>query len=205
MFKKSVDHDLYVDKLTEINFLQFLDKGNEDDLYDKLMKAEKDNDEEGSDIDEEIVDFEFTYNNTNREQSKFYQAVIVEYNKSIIHSKNNTTDDTNHLYLPAFITYLLNELLPYFPLWLGLLIKRFGIRRNSNAAVESWNKIIKRFVFDSKMRQLIPRAINTLQDNASNRLLQRKYNRPTSRQKRNEELRLLKLNGEKNCTQVVRP
>ena len=82
------------------------------------------------------------FNNTQREQSKYYQVFFSLY-KEVIHI-NNLYED-NALYKPEFITYLLNELLPYYPLWSGLLIKDFGIRRNCNAAVESWNKIIKHF------------------------------------------------------------
>ena len=75
--------------------------------------------------------------------------------------------------------------LPYYPLWSGIVIKKFGIRRNSNACVESWNKIIKQFVFDGKMRQLIPRAITTLKENICQRLLQREYDCRTTRQQNN--------------------
>ena len=88
--------------------------------------------------------------------------------------------------------HLLDELLPYYPLWSGIVIKKFGIRRNSNACVESWNKIIKQFVFDGKMEQLIPRAITTLKENICQRLLQREYDCRTTRQQNNNLIKKIR-------------
>ncbi|XP_025994314.1 sentrin-specific protease 3-like [Solenopsis invicta] len=96
----------------------------------------------------------------------------------------------NHLFVPQFMTYLIDELLPYYPLWSAILIKEFDIRRHLNAAVENWHKIIKHYLFDGKMRQLIPRAINTLAKNVHNRLLQRKYGTRTTRQMKNSEFNI---------------
>ena len=119
----------------------------------------------------------------------FYQTFFKKRNE-ILQGKN-TDNQSNKFYLSSFVNYVQNEFLPYYPLWSGILIERFDIRRYSNATVESWNKIIKCFVFDGIMRQIIPRAISTLLENIVNRIIKRNYDWRTSRQRRNNLLKKL--------------
>ncbi|KAJ8671772.1 hypothetical protein QAD02_003031 [Eretmocerus hayati] len=152
------------------------------------------------DAEEEILDYQF--NNTKREQSKFYQEFFRVHVQA---TKGVKFNGSNPLYKPKFIEYLLNELLPYYPLWSGVMIKQFNLRRNSNAGSESWNKFIKHYLFDGEMRQKIPRAINKLESNVNNRLVQRKFDCRTSKQqensrKRKSEMSMGNLESEESLT-----
>lgn len=155
--KKSDDHEEYLAKLKEVEPLQYLDLSkNVDNEEEKKEQEKTENGEEIEEIDEDIVDFEFDFNNTKREQSKFYQEFFHVHKDAMKSAEKNKGNEKNPYYVPAFITYFLYELLPYYSTWSGIQIMRFGLRRNSNATAESWNKIIKRFVFLGKMRPLIP-------------------------------------------------
>ena len=173
---KTCQYDIYLQKLKDIKPLDLQKTSMSENAKNSLLDKEEKN--------EEIVDFQFSFANTKREQSEFYQEFYEIFVDVTENSK--VTNEVNALKAPAFIKYLLNELLPYFPLWSAIVIKEFGIRRNSNACVESWNKIIKHFIFDGKMRQLIPRAISTLETNIRNRLRLREYDRRSTRQQENQ-------------------
>ena len=77
----------------------------------------------------------------------------------------------------------------YYPLWSGILIQNLDVRRLSNADVESWNNIMKNFVFDHEMRNYIYRGIRILAENIRRRLLTRKYSTLSSRQLANQRKR----------------
>lgn len=151
------------------------------DFETNIIIKPSENDEECDSFENEVIDF--TFAKTQRDRSPFYQS----FYKIKVDTENETKnfDGTNDLYLPNFINYLLNELLPYYSLWTGCMIKRFNLRRNSNACVESWNNIIKNLLFQSEMRQLIPRAIPTLEENISERILLRQSDLRTSKQQSN--------------------
>lgn len=177
--KNDEEHNTYVKKLKDV---EAFDKD-----FNILLKNSNDtaieNQDEAEDLDIECEDLKYTFKDTQRETSKFYQTFFKikdEFEKSerIVSSKNN-------LYNPRFITYLIDELLPYYPIWSGSIIKKFNLRRHSNACVESWNKYIKHFLFNGKMRQLIPRAIMVLKDNVIRRIRRKKFNLQTSRQNNN--------------------
>lgn len=162
--KKCDNHDLYVEQFMDPKSL---------DLVSSVDTVT---------ITGELEDPPF-FPKTQREQSKFYSFCAAEYEK--ISSVPADTNLHNPLYVARFVRYIVDELLPYYPLWSGVAIKEFGIRRHSNAAVENWNKIIKAYLFDGEMRQLIPRAIRTLVENVKNRLVQRTFGCETTRQRRN--------------------
>lgn len=176
--KNNEEHKIYVDKLKDV------------EAYDKdfeiLIKENKDkiNEDECEDLDAECEDFDYIFKDTQRETSKFYQTFFKI--KDELEKSERITSEKNELYNPRFIAYLLDELLPYYPLWSGSIIKKFNLRRNSNACVESWNKFIKHFLFNGKMRQLIPRAIMILKGNVETQIRRRKYDLQTTRQKKTQ-------------------
>ena len=172
---KAIEYDILLDKLTKIKPLDIED----------ISQLYKDSDDD-DDFDKEVIDFEFCYSNSKREQLKFYR-ILFRKQEEIMNCR--FTELKNDYYTPSFISYLLDELLPYYVLWSAIKLKTVGLRRNSNSCVESWNKIIKQFVFDGKMRQVIPRAIDTLQQNITNRLIQREYDCRISRQNENKMLK----------------
>lgn len=163
--KKCVNYETFLQELADIATLEYSLANN------KTVSHESDD------------AYPLGKSNTQRQQSRFYTLFSVKYKEVLEMSDFESME--NNLYLPAFIMYLIDELLPYYPLWSGIVIKDFGIRRHSNAAVENWNKIIKYYLFDGVMRQLIPRAVRTLAKNVQNRLAQRKYDTLTTRQVKN--------------------
>lgn len=183
MQKETRQHDIYWKKLKNVKDL---------DLETLIKEIPKKETEEEM-MDEEMIVNEFVFSNTKREKSKFYQDFFDRRKKV---KEEKTTDKANALYTPALITYLLNEKIPYYPVWSGILLQQFGLQRKSNACVESWNKIIKHNVFKGEMRQLIPRAITTLKTNVCNRLLKRKYERRSTKAIENKTNKRLKKNEE---------
>lgn len=167
--KNVEEYDIYLKALANI---EHLDKN----MKNIILNIKDDTE------DSEKMDGEFVFKNTQREKSKFYQDFFKV--RQQIHQSNDRKVK-NDFYNPKFINYLLDELLPYYPLWSGIIICKFNIRRNSNASVESWNKYIKRYLFDGQMRQLIPRALMTLKKNVVNLLKRRKYDLRTTRQLNN--------------------
>ncbi|KYN06047.1 Ubiquitin-like-specific protease ESD4 [Cyphomyrmex costatus] len=174
--KKSQSHDVLLAEYFNSESADFLTSADMEINVDEDIGIEEENDEN------ECSD----YSKLKREQSPFYWFFFNIY-KEILSDSDNENGDENEFYCPRFIEYLLDELAAYYPLWSGIIIQEFGIRRNSNATVENWNKIIKQYVFDGRMRQLIPRAISTLANNIHGRLIHRKYGTKTTRQINNRK------------------
>lgn len=149
--------------------------------------------------DTEVIEEDEDYNwhgTSERQKSKFFILFKREYQEIL---ELPVYDEVpNNLYVPKFMAYMIDELLPYYPLWSAIAIQCFGLRRNSNAAVESWHKTIKHYLFDGRMRQLIPRAIRTLANNAHNRLVQRKFDCTTTRQSRNRIMKKQSIQSDLN-------
>lgn len=93
----------------------------------------------------------------------------------------------NDCYFPEFIDYLIEYILPFFPLWSGVVLQHFGIVRDSNNIVENWFKIVKNLIFLNQTGILLPRFIRKLSDYVISRLITRLYSRKTSKQKENDK------------------
>ncbi|XP_066585532.1 metacaspase-2-like [Prorops nasuta] len=95
----------------------------------------------------------------------------------------------NPFFCDRFLKYLLSKILPYFPLWSAIIIKIFKIRRDSNAAVENWFKIVKNNIFKKKLKLSIVHFIEEMSTVIAGSLKHRRYELITERQKRNNKLR----------------
>lgn len=114
-----------------------------------------------------------------RNESPFHVHFNSIYENTVA---QETGENEKPFYNEAFISYLLNELLPFFPLWSALIIQRFGITRDSNAPAENWFKIIKFLVFNNEMKQVIPRFIQKSESLLWGRFQKKKYGMKTTRQ-----------------------
>jgi len=84
--------------------------------------------------EETIEDITETVDRTRR-KSPFYETYDIF--TTVLAEKNETGGKPNENYCPAFIQYLINHLMSYYGLWSALEICKFGILRDSNAAVEN--------------------------------------------------------------------
>lgn len=81
----------------------------------------------------------------------------------------------NRYYSPEFLDYMLEYLLPYFPLWSAFVLTKFNLARDSNASVENYFKIVKKDILRKELRIPAPRFIRTMESLLDGRLRDRKY------------------------------
>jgi len=149
------------------------------DVNDNVIDEDVNFDKAG----ETIEDIAETVDKT-RKESPFYKT-FNDIFTTVLAEKNETGGKPNENYCPAFIQYLINHLMPYYGLWSALEICKFGILRDSNAAVENYQKIIKHYIYEDKSNIPAPRFIQKQADYLETRLLERKYSFTTTRQKMN--------------------
>lgn len=65
----------------------------------------------------------------------------------------------NKFYLPAFMDYFEEYMLPYFPLFSAIIIQEFGHFRESNAAIENYFRNLKNVEYLNKKNMLCPRFV----------------------------------------------
>lgn len=143
---------------------------------------------ENDEIQKEFIqhDFDNAIHNDCRKDSPFFK--YFNEIKEITVKDTDVTKQKNSQYSEDFIKYLLNTLLPYFPLWSALQIKEFGITRDTNATVENWWKIEKYYNLDGAKKVLAPRYIQAKEEVLEDRLRERKFDLTTSRQERKKKI-----------------
>ncbi|XP_036138813.1 uncharacterized protein LOC118644403 [Monomorium pharaonis] len=158
------------------------DKADEDYLSYFL---EDDTSEENDDVDiESRSDFDdMNVHGDTKKDSPFYKMFRRIYD-TIVNSVEFCTTINKH-YCEEFMNYVLDYLMPYYPLWSAIVIKKFGITRDSNACVENLWKIEKHFILGGKKRQIAPRYIQHKESLLEQRIRERTFNLQTSRQARN--------------------
>lgn len=105
-----LEYDNYLQNLKNNKELDTMDVDDSDDYYVNILE-----------------DDGFDSGKTKRDQSRFY--LFFKRYKDTLHRQTDTTRE-NILYLQYFLSYLLNNLLPYYPLLTGILIKKIGLRCN---------------------------------------------------------------------------
>lgn len=151
---------------------------NDNDGDDKLLTDDHENVEDNSEIE------------NGRAGSPFYKignAIRIEVlNVSKLYENKNRTENLklNDFFCVKFLNYLLNFVLPYFPVWSASILKIFDILRDSNATVISYFNIVKHVIFQHKKHLPIPRFISHIEKLLHGWLLQRQYTVRTERQKK---------------------
>lgn len=126
-----------------------------DNVIDEANKPRRDIDRKNAHLLED--------RGTIRERSPFFRHFQEEYENILKVFEQDKAQENNQFYVPEFIRHVKNEYLPYFPLWSAVALQRLGLRRDSNATVENWFKIIECLIFKGKMKQPIPRFIQTIE------------------------------------------
>lgn len=114
--------------------------------------------------------------------SPYYQ--FFQNLKNDIVKKASFTDKINEFYSEKFCNYLLNYLLVYLPLWSAIVIKMYGLSRDSNATAENGFKIVKH-QYLNELKVSIPRFIQTSETMLRSKLIIRRIKLITERQKSN--------------------
>lgn len=107
-----------------------------------------------SDIDDKMKKEESRWK-LQREQSPFcnYFLTVSKSVKPVKVSKEARSNTIkNPFYCPDFPNYFLEEVLTYFPLVSGIVIQIYGIKRQSNIAVENWFNFVKNTEFEKKLK-----------------------------------------------------
>ena len=127
---------------------------------------------------------ERVFPSSQREQSPFYVYFehIIRGCLNTLEEKDNPDFSKKEFFSPLFLTYLQNEILPMFPLISGLIIHLFGIKRDTNNAVENWFGFVKNVVFAKDLKQLIPRFIQRHELSMDGRFKEVLYGLTTTRQ-----------------------
>lgn len=124
-----------------------------------------------------------------RHGSPFYkhvQVIMIRTMKENNSQQCGAESTENIYYLPSFLEYILEHYMPFFPLWSALVIRAFGILRDSNQPVENWFKNMKYLIFPLKSRIQVARFVQALVDNILPRLLERTYSLNTELQQKNK-------------------
>lgn len=115
---------------------------------------------------------------------KFFKGIYEEVLKKCSEDPKFTK---NPYYCPRFIDYILEQKMPFFALWSGILIMQFGIIRDTNATVENYFKQIKFWTFNKELRIVAPRFVRELAEKLRKLLNARYYKWVTSRQMRSRK------------------
>ena len=112
----------------------------------------------------------------------FYDIFKVINEKETANEKEK--EEENPYYSKEFFEYLLEYLMPYFPMWSAVVLCYLGLTRDSNAVVENYFKWVKCEVWRKKMKNLIPRYIIKAEGLLEPKLLERELGTDTERQKK---------------------
>ena len=99
--------------------------------------------------------------------------------------ENDDIEILNIYYCPAFIAYLREYIMPYFPLWSAVEIKKFKILRDSNATIENLQKQTKLYIFKGEHDIPVNKYIQEQETFLQARLLEREFSSKTYKQRRN--------------------
>lgn len=119
-----------------------------------------------------------------RHGSPFYRLFKSIYDRTLAELGNGKVDANNSFYSTEFILCLLDHILPFFPLWSSIVLKDFGLLRESNASVENWFKIVKKDVLDRNSNISAPRFVHKMESLLRPRFRDRKFSLKTERQTR---------------------
>lgn len=128
------------------------------------------------------------------EESPFYNFVVDAITDTLddIKLKANKKPrlEKNKFFSPSFVNYLIKQELPLYPLISGLVIQLFGIKRDTNNAIENWMGFVKNIEFGRIMRNLIPRFIQRHEPTMDGRIKEVMFGITTTRQIQAREKRM---------------
>lgn len=133
---------------------------------------------------------------TLKKSSPFFSYFTEVYEKIL--AKSEDTERKNLFFLPSFVQYLIKDFMPFCPLWSGIIIKKFGIIRDSNASVENWFKMVKHDVFKNQMRHKVPRFIQRMESYLDSRMKSHLVSLKASKYRKGKKIK--KLNDSLNIT-----
>lgn len=110
--------------------------------------------DERFEIDEELKAEDEILFSQLRHQSPFHQYFekIISSTINDAHQLDMSHFEKNKFFCPQFLTYLLNEIHPLYPLMSGIVIRLFGIKRDTNNAIENWMGFVKNVEFGKKLK-----------------------------------------------------
>lgn len=79
--------------------------------------------------------------------------------KDLVINSEEASQEINPFFNPKLTDYVLKEILAFYPIISGIMLKKLNLIRDSNCHVENWFKIVKRNIFKSKLRNQVPRFI----------------------------------------------
>lgn len=96
-------------------------------------------------------------------KTRFINIFFEVYTDTITYLTAKVTNRSNQFYLPGVLIHVLNTWLPIYPLWSGVIIKKFCILRYSNAACEDWLKHVQVSLVECVRHAKIPHFIEKLE------------------------------------------
>lgn len=126
-------------------------------------------DDDDNNSSERLFDCEIDQKRPVYASSPFFEefnGLLSDLEISVNRKDLNENTEENEYYCMPFIVYLNKKLLPYAPLWTGLLIKNPNIDHYSNAYAEISFKIIKESVCENLTHAKAGRVIDKLHDHA---------------------------------------
>lgn len=155
--------------------------------FETVTKCEDDEDDIDDDTRHQriIIDEEQQVHDDTRKDSPFFK--LFSHIKDSVLKESDYFNKQNIFYSEAFIKYLLEFLLPYYPLWSGVLIQKFGLTRDTNAPVENYWKIEKHTNLEGKKRILAPRYIQKKESFQLQKVREREFTLKTTRTIKNRE------------------
>lgn len=117
--------------------------------------------------------------------SPFYKR----FNSKLYEMKNildNNSKRDNKYYSPEIADYITNNYMPFVPMWSALLLKQVSpdIIRLSNANVESYFNIVKKYVLNGEVNLKVGRFLKKMKDYTRQICAELKLNIPLKRKKR---------------------
>lgn len=120
-----------------------------------------------------------------KKKSSMYYQHFLKIKNDIL--KNcDLTEEPNEFFSEKFSKYVLEFLMPYFPVWSGVGLKRFGLTRDCNATAENGFKILKHQVLEKEKHIMIPRLLQKNEEVIESKIKERKFPLKTTRQLKNE-------------------
>lgn len=121
------------------------------------------------------------------DEAQEYEETLIE--DKLIGNKN---------YNKKYFNYMVDFILPYYPLWSAAILPKLNLLRYSNAPIENYFNIVKNRLMAKKLRIPIPRFLALIEGFVRGWILERQYTLRTERQ------RLGALKKIKDCKRTVK-